>query len=816
MQTDRQSRQLVTRHRLDLFLAFAIGLAPLGECSAAVVDKNPREAEETFFIPKQDLGGLKQNTDFKPGLPNVLLIGDSISIGYTNPVIELLKDVANVQHAPASAGDTVAGLRGLSRQLGTSKWDVIHFNWGLWDLCYRNPESKEQGNRDKVHGTQAVPLAQYERNLEAIVQRLEKTGAKLIWGSTTAVPEGEAGRFVGDDVKYNDAARRIMEAHNIPINDLHALSVSFGGKFSSGKGDVHFKKEGSAKLAEQVALTIRPIAESQTRPPTPLELWKNFDPDHGDFKEEIVQEETTDGVYSRDSYISAYVNGQEVRVFCKYAVKVGAQNAPGLLNVHGWMGAPSIDRDYVQKGWAELSFDYCGKKGDRTQFTKYPTALDYGRMEGTSIKARLPNGEDITDPKQTSHYLWFAIQRRALSYLIAQKEVDPNRVGAKGFSYGGTLMWNLGMDARVRAVVAYFGIGWNVYYRDKAAWMYNVPYHEPPKTPGEKLYLATVESQAHARYITAATLWLNGSNDHHGGHERGDQTFKMFKPGVPWSFAIQARGHHNTEKLGDDCKLWLEKYVLGRDIAWPARPKSELVLGSDGVPELRVTPAATDRITEVQIFEAQKEPNNIARSWRDAPVVREGNTWIAKLPVLNVDDYVFSYANIRYANNIVISSDFNAAIPAKLGHAVATDKKTDTISEGVGNWTDVGAAEGVGGVEGFRPLNNAQGTKNDQFGDPKWKAPAMATLTFRFYCTEPQKLTLVADGRYQAALDITASDQWQRLVVPAGKLTNRQNKQPMPDWSRVNEVQLKPQQGSDITKVIFAQFKWATGSALQP
>jgi hypothetical protein len=33
----------------------------------------------------------------------------------------------------------------------------------------------------------------------------------------------------------------------------------------------------------------------------------------------------------------------------------------------------------------------------------------------------------------------------------------------------------------------------------------------------------------------------------------------MFKPGVPWSFAIQARGHHNTEKLGDDCKLWLDQ-----------------------------------------------------------------------------------------------------------------------------------------------------------------------------------------------------------------------------------------------------------------
>ncbi|MEX1048200.1 MAG: prolyl oligopeptidase family serine peptidase, partial [Akkermansiaceae bacterium] len=311
-------------------------------------------------------------------------------------------------------------------------------------------------------------------------------------------------------------------------------------------------------------LAAAAFAESTAAIPTPPELWKDFDPDHGDYKEEIIQEETKDGIYSRDSYISAYVNGQEVRVFCKYAVKAGARNAPGLLNVHGWMATASIDRDYVQEGWAVMSFDYCGKRGDRPHFTRYPSALDHGRMEGTAIKDKLPDGKDLTDPKQTSHYLWFALQRRALSYLIAQKEVDRNHIGAKGYSYGGTLMWNLGMDPRVKAIVAYFGIGWNAFYRDKGVWMYNNPYREPAQTPGEKLYLATVESQAHAPYITAATLWLTGSNDHHSGHERGETTFKMFRPGVPWSFAIQARGHHNTDKLGDDCKLWLEKYVLGK------------------------------------------------------------------------------------------------------------------------------------------------------------------------------------------------------------------------------------------------------------
>ena len=570
-------------------------------------------------------------------------------------------------------------------------------------------------------------------------------------------------------------------------------------------------------LALLIFLAVASGASAQTNTslPTPVDVWKDYDPDKGDFKEEIVSQQTEGGVYSRDSYISAYINGEEVRVFCKYAVKAGTQNAPGLLDVHGWMGTARIDADYVKDGWAVMSFDYCGSKAGRLQFTKYPAALDHGRMETKSIHAKLPDGKDITDPKQTSHYVWFAIQRRVLSYLLAQKEVDRARIGAKGYSYGGTLMWNLAMDSRVKAVVAYFGIGWVTYYREKSVWMYKVPYAEPPMTPGEKLYLASVECQAHAPYITAATLWLTGSNDHHSGHERGETTFKMFKPGVPWDFAIQARGHHNTEKLGDDCKLWLEKQVLGKDIFWPQRPKSELSLDKDGVPELHVAPASPERVKDVQIFYALKEPNNIARFWRDAATARQGNAWVAKLPVLNVDDYVFAYANIRYANNIVVSSDFNAAIPSKLGKAVATDKPADTISAGVGDWKDVAPAEGVGGVRGFRPLDNTKGTANNHFGDPRWKAPPKADLSFRCYCTEPQKLTLVVDKQYEMDLDITASDDWQRLVIPAKKLTHRKKHRPMPDWSSVTAVQLKPRPGSDITKVVFAEFKWATQSSSQ-
>jgi dienelactone hydrolase len=559
----------------------------------------------------------------------------------------------------------------------------------------------------------------------------------------------------------------------------------------------------------QLSIAISSAATSTL--PTPPDIWKDFDPDAGDFNEEIIDEKTEAGIYTRESYISAYVNGTEIRVFCTYAVKAGAKNAPGLMNVHGWMGRPAIDNAYVNDGWAVMAHDYSGIR-ERPHHTKYPPSLCRGNMKAKEygcslIYSKMPDGSFMTDPTQTSHYLWNAIQRRVVSYLLAQKEVDPDRLGAKGFSYGGTIMWNLGMDPRVKATVAYFGIGWIEYYRTRGLWKYQVPSLEPTPSPGEALFLSAVAPQAHAPYITAASLWLNGSNDHHGGHERAGQTFEMFRPDVPWDFAVQARGHHNTDKLGDDCKLWLEKHVLKKDHFWPTRPTSAINLDAAGVPELHLTPANPERIKALYVYQCLKTANNIERYWRDVKAQRKGDIWTAKLPVINVNDYVFAYANIRYDNDSVVSSDFEAVIPSELGNAVATDTTSDVLPGGADRWSHAAPAEGVGGISGFRPISNRHGTSSGQFSDPKWKAPRGADLTFKFYCTQPQTLAFKVNGGFTTDIEITASDAWQRMTIKAGQL-KQSNGAALGDWSEVKKVGIKPKPGSDITKVVFAEFEW--------
>ena len=193
------------------------------------------------------------NPEDNPDLPNVLLIGDSISIGYTIDVRKRLKGKADVFRIPTNGQTANYGLEHLDKWLGKRKWDVIHFNWGLWDICYRNPKSKTQGHRDKVNGTLTATPEQYKASMEKIVARLKKTNAKLIWCATTPVPKLELGRKEGDEIKYNAIAKKIMDANKIPTNDLHAYALLKTPSIQARQGDVHFTKKGYRYLADKVA-----------------------------------------------------------------------------------------------------------------------------------------------------------------------------------------------------------------------------------------------------------------------------------------------------------------------------------------------------------------------------------------------------------------------------------------------------------------------------------------------------------------------------------------------------------------------------------
>ncbi|MEI6233633.1 MAG: SGNH/GDSL hydrolase family protein [Planctomycetota bacterium] len=186
-----------------------------------------------------------------PNLPRVLLIGDSISMGYTLPIRAMLKGKANVVHPPDNCGDSGKGVQSLTAWLGDKKWDVIHVNFGLHDLKYLDETGKLVAP-DK--GKQVNLLDQYEKNLRELATKLKATGAKVIWANTTPVPEGSSGRVKDSEAAYNDTAAKVMKENGIEIDDLHAL-VKAKPELQLPK-NVHFSAAGSKALAEEVVKHI--------------------------------------------------------------------------------------------------------------------------------------------------------------------------------------------------------------------------------------------------------------------------------------------------------------------------------------------------------------------------------------------------------------------------------------------------------------------------------------------------------------------------------------------------------------------------------
>ncbi len=182
------------------------------------------------------------------GLPRMLIIGDSISIGYTLPVRKLLEGKANVHRIPTNGGPTKNGMTNIDKWIGTGKWDLIHFNWGLHDLKIM-PDGKHQVEPDD-----------YEKNLRALIAKMKATGAKLIWASTTPVPEGKLNppRNFGDVKSYNDIAAKVMKELDVPTDDLNAFITPELGNLQNPH-DVHYKKEGYEFLAKQVAAEIEKV-----------------------------------------------------------------------------------------------------------------------------------------------------------------------------------------------------------------------------------------------------------------------------------------------------------------------------------------------------------------------------------------------------------------------------------------------------------------------------------------------------------------------------------------------------------------------------
>ncbi|HEY3902192.1 MAG TPA: SGNH/GDSL hydrolase family protein [Chthoniobacter sp.] len=222
------------------FAAWKATLSPEQQAWETILEHNLGKTNRLIY-ERAKVAGQETEYDYTkddPKLPRVLLIGDSISCGYTLPVRRALAGIANVHRAPENCGTTENGVKKLSVWLDDGKWDVIHFNFGIHD--------------------RRTPIADYEQRLDEITTRLVATGAKIIWASTTPIPADTTDGPTMPEaiVERNAAASDVMHKHQIPTDDLFGAITPVVEKMRNPQ-DAHYNPEGYEFLGQQVARTIK-------------------------------------------------------------------------------------------------------------------------------------------------------------------------------------------------------------------------------------------------------------------------------------------------------------------------------------------------------------------------------------------------------------------------------------------------------------------------------------------------------------------------------------------------------------------------------
>ena len=190
-------------------------------------------------------------------MKEIILIGDSIRMGYQEVVRRELTDLAEVWAPDANGGTSQNVLSHLEEWVLSRSPSVVHINCGLHDITREFPAVEP-----------AISAAQYEGNVREILRRTrEETRSTVIWASTTPVKEKLHHKKKGFDrqeagvLPYNEISKQIAREFQIPIDDLFSVVIHAGQDKYLADDGVHFTDEGYELLGKAVANFIKPYLE---------------------------------------------------------------------------------------------------------------------------------------------------------------------------------------------------------------------------------------------------------------------------------------------------------------------------------------------------------------------------------------------------------------------------------------------------------------------------------------------------------------------------------------------------------------------------
>lgn len=200
-------------------------------------------------------GHVAVKNEIKPTKKQIFLIGDSIRMGYCQTVKEELEEIANVFYPEENCRDShyvITSLRAWFKYCNPDDVDIIHFNFGHWDVAHWNG-----------YKTSLTSLREYKKNLICAItlMRLLYKNAKLVFATSTPMnPKSSCGvnpRTTKEFIRYNNVAKSVCKKYGVLVDDLFEFTKNCD---SSAFSDyAHFTKEKFAEIGAEVARYLKPL-----------------------------------------------------------------------------------------------------------------------------------------------------------------------------------------------------------------------------------------------------------------------------------------------------------------------------------------------------------------------------------------------------------------------------------------------------------------------------------------------------------------------------------------------------------------------------
>jgi dienelactone hydrolase len=323
--------------------------------------------------------------------------------------------------------------------------------------------------------------------------------------------------------------------------------------------------------------------------------------------------------------------GRASRVFAYYAVPPNATGPmPAVVLVHGGGGAafPEWAWMWAQRGYVAIAMDLAGKGAQREP-------LPDGGPDQTDTQ----KFSDIADGLQEA-WTYHAVANvvRAVSFLASRPEVDAERIGITGISWGGYLTSIVaGVDQRLKAAVPVYGCGF--IYRN-SPWVKNL---DGLPSDLRRLWIENFDPSSHLPRARVPMLWVNRTNDFHYRMDNYQSSYQLPSGPRKLSIIIDRNHSHPAGWAPSEIAIFMDEQLRGG----APLPKMELAVRS----ERKVSAgfqAAVEPSSAALVYTAG-DPTDHETEWLSLPARISNGQIMAELPEPEPRAWFLTLTDVRGA-----------------------------------------------------------------------------------------------------------------------------------------------------------------------